>query len=142
MWLSQALGGTSLVQIRSASIRLYRIPRTEVFFSSSSLHAFICQIYMICLHLCLIRLNLNVLHTFHLEILCSRKSMFSLQVVLEPDFEENICWKIYPKVNRVMIVLTIIVYEVINNKNYLILFIIRLHLLMNFYIMMKSLELF
>ena len=33
------------------------------------------------LHLCLIRLNLNVLHAFHLEILCSRKSMFFLQVV-------------------------------------------------------------
>ena len=79
--LSQAREGTLLVQIRSASIRLYRIPCTEVFFSSSSLHAFICQIYMICLHLCLIRLNLNVLHAFHLEILCSRKSLFSLHTI-------------------------------------------------------------
>ena len=45
VWLSQASGGTLLVRIRSASIRLYRIPRTEVFFISFSLHAFICQIY-------------------------------------------------------------------------------------------------
>ena len=84
MWLSQASGGTLLVRIRSASIRLYRIPRTEVFIISFSLHAFICQIYMLCLHLYLIRLNLNVLHAFHLEILCSRKSMFSLQMVSKP----------------------------------------------------------
>ena len=45
VWLSQASGGTLLVRIRSASIRLYRIPRTEVFIISFSLHAFICQIY-------------------------------------------------------------------------------------------------
>ena len=43
------------------------------------LHAFIYQIYILCLHLCLIRLNINVLHAFHLEILCSRKSLFFLQ---------------------------------------------------------------
>ena len=84
MRLSQAPGGTLLVRIRSASIRLYRILRTEVFIISFSLHAFICQIYILCLHLCLIRLNLNVLHAFHLEILCSRKSLFFLQVVSEP----------------------------------------------------------
>ena len=84
VWLSQAPGRTLLVQIRSASIRLYRIPRTEVFIISFSLHAFICQIYILCLYLSLIRLNLNILHAFHLEILCSRKSLFSLQVVSEP----------------------------------------------------------
>ena len=84
VWLSQAPGGTLLVRIRSASIRLYRIPRTEVFIISFSLHAFICQIYILCLHLSLIRLKLNVLHAFHLEILCSRKSLFFLQVVSEP----------------------------------------------------------
>ena len=79
VWLSQASGGTLLVRIRSASIRLYRIPRTEVFIISFSLHAFIYQIYRICFHLCLIRLNLNILHAFYLEILCSRKGMFFLQ---------------------------------------------------------------
>ena len=29
-------------------------------------------------------IKINVLHAFHLEILCNRKSMFSLQVVSEP----------------------------------------------------------
>ena len=43
------------------------------------LHAFICQIYKICLYLCLIRLNLNILHAFHLEILCIGKARFSFK---------------------------------------------------------------
>ena len=46
VWLSQAPGGTLLVRIRSASIRLYRIPRTEVFIISFSLHAFMSDLHI------------------------------------------------------------------------------------------------
>ena len=45
------------------------------------------------------------------------------------------CWEMCPKINRLTVVLIINVYKLINNKNYLIFFIIRLHLLT------KSLEL-
>ena len=51
------------------------------------------------------------------------------------------CWELCSKANRLMIALIINVYELINNKNYLIFFITRLHLLTNFYIVMKSLGL-
>ena len=51
------------------------------------------------------------------------------------------CWELCSKANRVTIVLTIIIYELINNKNYLIFFIIRIHLLTNSYVVMKSLGL-
>ena len=52
------------------------------------------------------------------------------------------CWKICSKANHLMIILIIIIYELINNKSYLIFFITRLYLLTNSYIMMKSLGLF
>ena len=46
-----------------------------------------------------------------------------------------------PKVNHLTIVLIINVCELINNKSYLIFFIIRIDLLMNSYIVIKSLGL-
>ena len=39
------------------------------------------------------------------------------------------CWKLCPKANRLMIALIINVYKLINNKNYLIFFITKTHLL-------------
>ena len=52
------------------------------------------------------------------------------------------CLELCPKANHLTIVLIINVYELINNKNYLIFFIIRLYLLMNSYIVIKFLGLF
>ena len=51
------------------------------------------------------------------------------------------CWKLCPQANHLTIVLIIIIYELINNKNYLIFFIIRLYLLTSSYVVMNSLGL-
>ena len=57
---------------------------------------------------------------------------------LEKKIEGIWCWELYSKANHLTIVLINNIYELINNKSYLTFFIIRLHLLTNFYIVMKS----
>ena len=51
------------------------------------------------------------------------------------------CWELCPKTNSLTIVLIKNIYELKNNKSYLIFFITKIHLLINSYIMMKFLGL-
>ena len=65
----------------------------EVLLWSPLLHAFICQIYRICFYLCLIRLNLNVLYAFHLDILCIGKVYFSSSSPLFKSMKWGSIWQ-------------------------------------------------
>ena len=87
--------GPYKAQGETSSYRQDLLPSSSIAFASRGiilillLHAFICQIYRICFHLCLIRLKLNELHAFHLEILCSRKSQFFLQLLGNVSYSQS-----------------------------------------------------